>query len=124
MPMRASIALAFLALAVFAVAALPWPTGLGATAADPATGRALFAAKGCATCHVHVAIAGSGRISSGPGGPPAFTGTYPRDAAYLRSWLRDPQALKPTTTMPNLDLSEAEIAALIAFLQAGHTAPR
>ncbi len=35
-----------------------------------------------------------------------------------RRWLRDPRAVKPTTAMPNLDLSDGEIADLIAFLNA------
>jgi cytochrome c1 len=41
---------------------------------------------------------------------------YPTTAEYLRVWLKDPATLKPTTQMPNLELKETEIEALIAFL--------
>ena len=39
------------------------------------------------------------------------------DADYLRRWLHDPKALKPATTMPNLNLTDDEIDALVAFLR-------
>jgi hypothetical protein len=37
-------------------------------------------------------------------------------AEYLRRWLRDPKAMKPTTLMPNLGLKQNEVEALTAFL--------
>jgi cytochrome c1 len=37
----------------------------------------------------------------------------------LTSWLKDPQAIKPETMMPNLGLSEDEIKALTDFINAG-----
>jgi cytochrome c2 len=43
--------------------------------------------------------------------------THPTlSADYIRQWLTDPQALKPATEMPNLNLKPDEIEALIAFL--------
>jgi cytochrome c oxidase subunit 2 len=83
--------------------------------ADVAYGKALFLAKGCATCHHHAAIAGSGGLGEGM---PDLT-TYRWNADYLRSWLKDPSAVKPGTDMPTLDLKRDEIEALIAFLSAG-----
>ncbi len=50
-------------------------------------------------------------------GAPNLT-SYANDPDFLRRWLRDPAAVKPRTTMPNLDLSDAELADLIAFLNA------
>jgi cytochrome c1 len=37
---------------------------------------------------------------------------------YLRMWLKDPRTVKPSTQMPTLGLSDAEIEALIAFINA------
>lgn len=88
-----------------------------APTATPATldGKALFLAKGCATCHVHTV-----RISNipVPEGPNLTHYVVANDATrqYLRRWLANPQAVKPNTMMPNLGLSPAEIDALIAFL--------
>ena len=125
---RASVILAVVALALLVVSALPWPgaTSGAAISGDPAIapsaetvayGKTLFSAKGCASCHYHGAVAGSGQFSGGPGGPPTFTAALTADPAYLRAWLRNPQAQRPTTTMPNLGLSDAEIDALVAFLR-------
>ena len=85
-------------------------------------GRQLFATKGYAQCHAHAEVPKSGMFG-GMGNAPDLT-NRPGDSAYQRAWLRDPQALKPTTQMPNLGLSEAEIEALVAFLQAGTPTPR
>ena len=79
-----------------------------------AEGRALFLAKGCATCHRHADVGPQAAlIEVGP----TLT-HYEPDKAFVRRWLRDPQAVRPTTFMPNLELSDDEIEALIAFLSA------
>ncbi len=44
---------------------------------------------------------------------------YPPGAeslTYLRHWLEDPKAIRPSTFMPNLRLDDAEINALLRFL--------
>ncbi len=74
-----------------------------------AYGKTVFQAKGCAACHAHAAVS-SPSFEVGP----SLT-NYRADLAYLQRWLRDPQAVKPTT-MPNLNLSDDEIAALVTFL--------
>jgi cytochrome c oxidase subunit 2 len=82
---------------------------------DAEHGRALFLAKGCAACHQH------SRVSLSVPGPvigPNLT-IYQAEESFVRNWLRDPQAMRPNTRMPNLNLSEAEIDALVAFLSAG-----
>ncbi len=76
-----------------------------------AYGRAIFMAKGCNTCHLHGAALNTASIGVGPD----LTG-YQLPAAYLRLWLKDPQAVKPATAMPNLALTTNEIEALITFL--------
>jgi cytochrome c1 len=84
-----------------------------------AQGRALFVAKGCIVCHRMDQLAALRRAM----GDFDFDdvpnlSNLKIDAAYLKRWLHDPQALKPATTMPNLNLSESEIDALVAFLTA------
>lgn len=44
-------------------------------------------------------------------------GTLPNTPEGLARWLKDPPAVKPGSKMPNPGLSDAEIAALVAYLQ-------
>lgn len=74
-------------------------------------GRDLFIAKGCASCHIHSAVTVDWNSQSGPD-----LTHYDKTAQYLELWLADPVQVKPDTEMPNLNLDEAEIAALAAFL--------
>ncbi|HEU5101345.1 MAG TPA: c-type cytochrome [Roseiflexaceae bacterium] len=131
---KLSLVLAIIGLALLVLSALPGrpatsaaqvasatplqPTAVPPTAlsADSAYGRALFSAKGCATCHHHAAVAGSG---FGVGSDIPDLTTYRWTAEFLRTWLKDPAALRPNTDMPNLHLKQEEIEALIAFLSAG-----
>ena len=89
------------------------PGGSYARTADIAYGKALFSAKGCATCHRHAAVSGSG---FGPESDIPNLTTYRWSADFLRTWLKNPAAVKPATDMPNLGLKGDEIDALIAFL--------
>jgi len=84
-----------------------------APAALPAVerGRRLFAAKGCVTCHLHRDLSGSGVVAVGP------DLTSRRWAPeYLQRFLADPSITGNSNRMPNLNLKQPEIAALIAFL--------
>jgi cytochrome c2 len=132
--MKLSLVLATIGLAFLLLSAMP---GLGAapaaqpTAAMPAAatatpaaapeadiayGKALFSAKGCVTCHHHAALPGSG---FGPGSTIPDLTTYRWEADYLRAWLKNPAAVRPDASMPNLGLKQDEIESLIAFLSAG-----
>ena len=86
-----------------------------------ARGEALFVAKGCVTCHLHRDVEGSGRVAVGP----ELTGRrWP--AEYLQRFLKDP-SIGPqygNTRMPNLGLKDAEVTALIAFLNGEPRASR
>jgi cytochrome c1 len=57
-------------------------------------------------------------VVHGPVTGPDLAG-YRADPVFLRRWLRDPQAVRPATRMPDLGLSDAEIEALSAFLEDG-----
>jgi mono/diheme cytochrome c family protein len=77
-------------------------------------GERLFIAKGCVTCHVHSAVAGSGNLKVGPDLTPK---RY--QAEYLAKFLADPSIARTpgvTAVMPKLELKPTEIAALTAFL--------
>jgi mono/diheme cytochrome c family protein len=72
-------------------------------------GRQWFFDNGCHGCHT-VGVVGT------PIGPDlSHVGAkYPR--AFLERWLRDPAAVHPAGHMPRLELTDAQISALAAFL--------
>jgi mono/diheme cytochrome c family protein len=72
-------------------------------------GRTLYTDKGCYGCHT-VGATGT------PIAPDLRRAAARYSEAALARWLRDPAAQEPTRHMPNLDLSEAEAAALAAYL--------
>jgi len=76
-------------------------------------GRQLFIAKGCIACHANSKV---GKVSGtiDVGAPDLSSFSASPEALQLR--LKDPSALKSDTWMPDLDLSDAEIKALIAFI--------
>ena len=128
---KLSVVLAIIGLTFLLLSALPVPPAIPVVQAPPPTagptaapsvasdaeiayGKALFSAKGCVSCHHHAAVAGSGTFSEGN---PDLT-TFRWSADYVRTWLQNPAAVKPATSMPNLGLKHDEIEALIAFLSA------
>ena len=98
-------------------------------AADPAAsedelvaeGREIFEGGGqCATCHSvdPTAAAGVGPNLAHFGSRQTFAGSmFENDTESLEAWLRDPPAVKPGSKMPDYNLSEKEIDALVAYLQ-------
>lgn len=74
-------------------------------------GAALFVAKGCRQCHVNLNAEGQTLFQIGPN-----LTEYQGNPEYLRLWLADPQSIRPETLMPNLNLADDEIEALVAFL--------
>lgn len=64
----------------------------------------------CMACH---ALRGQGSIE-GPG--PALDGIGSRrDKEYLANWLKNPEAVKPGTAMPNLELEPGQIEELANY---------
>jgi len=102
----------------------PSATGQELASVGVSEGQALFVAKGCVVCHTHSAVS-QVRVEmesqgwGGFGAAPDLTGrTFSR--SFLISWLKNPQATKPDTQMPNLGLSETEIMALADFINGGN----
>jgi cytochrome c oxidase subunit 2 len=95
----------------------------GGAGARVEQGRALAESKGCVACHT---IDGSARVG------PTWKGLYGKtetmadgstalvDENYLRSFIRDPQARRVkgfAPVMPKLEISDEELAALVAYIQ-------
>jgi cytochrome c2 len=78
-------------------------------------GRRLFVAKGCIVCHSHSEMNKAREFGVDIG--PNLT-NLKASPEYLRIWLKDPKSAKSNAQMPNLELKETEIEALIAFINA------
>jgi cytochrome c oxidase subunit 2 len=83
-------------------------------------GAQLFLQRGCLACHTI-----SGTPAQGTVGPnlthvgsrqTLAAGVLANTPDNLARWLRDPQAVKPASLMPNLALDDASIGALVAYL--------
>jgi cytochrome c oxidase subunit 2 len=131
-------------LAPHVIPSTPLPEGLAYNDAllvqgDPARGMQLYMRAGCIGCH---AIAGN-PMSVGVIGPnlthfatrwTLAAGIYPNDAKHLARWIKNAPVMKPGSIMPTLgkgqfdprtkavaptgNLTDAEIADVVAYLQA------
>lgn len=82
------------------------------TPAAAATGKQLFYSKyGCNSCHIADYKTDKGYVG------PALAGVGNRlTAAWTYTWLKDPNALRPGTLMPNFNIKDADARNLTAFL--------
>lgn len=72
-------------------------------------GRRVFTEQGCHGCHT------VGKTGTPIAADLSRVGSkYP--LAYLANWLRDPAAQRPTAHMPKIDLTEAEVQSVSAYL--------
>lgn len=74
------------------------------------TGKALVTEYNCASCHP---IGNEGR----PFGPRLDGVTRRYSSDELRLWLLNPNKVKPGTVMPDFNLSDREIEAIMSYLQ-------
>jgi cytochrome c oxidase subunit 2 len=103
-----------------------WLAAQARPAAAPAgtqaqRGAQVFANDQCASCHAIRGTSAAGTIG------PDLTHvasretlaalTIPNTPAELRAWIRDPQHIKPGNLMPALGLGDADLAAVVAYLQ-------
>ncbi len=92
-----------------------------APSGDAARGQQVFEGGACIGCHTIQGTKGQGKV--GPnlthfGSRTGIAGdTLPNTADNVAKWLHDPQAVKPGNDMPNLHLSDADIQALVAYLE-------
>jgi mono/diheme cytochrome c family protein len=96
--------------------------GVQAAAVDEAaTGRQLFVAKGCVTCHAKRDDRAVQAQYFGDVGPDLTGRTWP--AEWLAAKLADPAQVRGGAAtdfgMPDLDLTPSEIAALVGYLNRG-----
>jgi cytochrome c oxidase subunit 2 len=95
---------------------------LPALTAQQRAGASLFTARGCGGCHQLSGTEATGTVGPGLTHLAARSTlaavTIPNDARELEAWIRDPQSIKPGNHMPDLGLSDTEVRALAAFLEA------
>ncbi len=73
--------------------------------------------RGCGLCHT---IDGVSTGNQGPNLTHIASQPYdglPNDPAFLRRWIKDPTAIRPSTLMPNLGLTDAQVNAVVAYLE-------
>lgn len=92
------------------------------TGGDAGRGQVALAQYGCHTCHVIPGVVGPAATV----GPPLrdvrerriIAGLLPNDPGSLSSWIRHPQGVKPGDAMPDLGVTAADAADMIAYLYA------
>ena len=84
-------------------------------------GRQVFETTACVNCH-----AISGTVANGRFGPDLThlmsrdtiaSGAAPNTPEQLKLWIRNPDAIKPGSLMPAMQLSEKDLDALTAYLE-------
>ncbi|MCI0549929.1 MAG: hypothetical protein L0287_03155 [Anaerolineae bacterium] len=76
----------------------------------------MFVAKGCITCHVNTKVTDSHDYLTVGYENATNLSNFSAHPDVLRMRLKDPTSVKSDTQMPNLDLSQIEIEALVAFI--------
>ena len=78
-------------------------------------GQKIFTQKTCVACHTR----GIGPDLTHVGSRETLAaGVLENTPANMARWLKNPQAVKPGSYMPNFNLTDAEVKALTAFLEA------
>ncbi|HEX8925687.1 MAG TPA: c-type cytochrome [Terriglobales bacterium] len=92
-----------------------------ATGGDPAKGRDVVAHYGCTACHSIPGLSQTGDVT-GPslahvGSADAIAGGQVQNTPQnLVAWIQAPSRLKPSTSMPNMNVNEADARNIAAFL--------
>jgi cytochrome c2 len=96
------------------------PESRPATGGNPDHGKQLIAQYGCTTCHIVPGVEGPNGMV-GPaldhfGSRGTIAGKVPNTPDNVTRWLQNPQAMNPTSVMPNLGITPADAKDLAAFL--------
>jgi cytochrome c oxidase subunit 2 len=83
---------------------------------DAALGKQYFTKSACVACHVDQPIGPD--LTHFGSRETLGAGVLENTPANLAKWLHNPQAVKPGVHMPNLNLTDAEVNALVAYLEA------
>ncbi|MEJ2559567.1 MAG: cytochrome c oxidase subunit II [Anaerolineae bacterium] len=83
---------------------------------EAAVGKQLYMSMPCVNCHVDQPIGPD--LTHFGSRETIGTGVLENTPDNLAKWLRNPQAVKPGVHMPNLNLTDVEIKALVAYLEA------
>jgi cytochrome c oxidase subunit II len=84
-------------------------------------GRQVFEHTACINCHTVSGTAADGRF--GPDLTHLMTrttiaaGAAENTPANLRLWLQDPDAIKPGSLMPAMKLSDADLDAVVSYME-------
>jgi cytochrome c oxidase subunit 2 len=86
-----------------------------------AAGRRVFETTACMNCHAVSGTAADGRFGPNLGHlmsrATIASGAADNTAENLRLWIRNPNAIKPGSLMPDMKLSDPDLDALMAYLQ-------
>jgi len=87
---------------------------------DPDLGKLALTQYACQSCHKIPGVVGSetfvGRPLEGLAKRPFIAGNLLNNQPNLMHWIRDPQAIDPTTAMPNVGVSEKDARNISAYL--------
>lgn len=87
---------------------------------DAARGRLLLHQYHCDACHRISGVAGLDGVIGPPldrvGSRVYLAGMLPNTPEHLARWIRNPEAVKPGTAMPNAQVTEADARDMVAYL--------
>ncbi len=119
--MRIAVPLAALCLVIVAASGCSEREAKAARAAqgNPARGKELIQAYGCASCHTIPGVPGA----DGKVGPPldgvadrAYVAGQENTPAHLGHWIQHPQQVRPGTPMPEMGVTEPDSRDIAAYL--------
>jgi cytochrome c oxidase subunit 2 len=96
------------------------PAPAAAEASNVSDGRHVFLSTACSSCHTVAGTTAAGRF--GPdlthlmSRETIASGAAPNSPEHLRLWIQNPDAIKPGSLMPAMQMSERDLDALTAYL--------
>ena len=95
-----------------------------AAVGDAERGRRMIAVYGSGGCHAVPGVPGAvGRVGPDLGDLPGrayVAGAFPNEAETVARWIQDPQAMRPGSAMPDLNVGARDARDIAAYLYADH----